>query len=308
MVKSRYIEQVDVRQLQLLRELGELGSVSAVAEALYVTPSAVSQQLRLLQAGIAVPLTEKSGRVLTLTDAGRALAAAGADVELALARARAAVTAFTSDSGGTVTVCGFSSAAATFFPALLREHTGPNTPEVRVADEDVAQSEFPRLTSHYDLVVAHRLSYGPPWPRTMRVVPLLEEPLDVAVASGHPLATRTFVEPEDVAGEPWIAVHEGFPLGSTLTAIAASAGREIDVVHRVNDFPVVAELVAAGAGIALLPRWTTRSVDGVALLPLTGVNTNRCIDILTRPERAVRSATQAVIAALVTEARRISGT
>ena len=55
---------MDERQLRILRELGELGSVAAVAEALLVTPSAVSQQLRLLQRGLTVPLTARSGRRL----------------------------------------------------------------------------------------------------------------------------------------------------------------------------------------------------------------------------------------------------
>lgn len=307
-MQQRYSEPMDVRQLQILRELGELGSVTAVAEALYVTPSAVSQQLRLLQAGIPVPLTQKAGRALALTDAGRALAAAGADVELALARAREAVAGFTDDSGGTVSICAFSSAAAAFFPSLLRAdgRCAPGAPEVRVADEDVAQSDFPRLTSRYDLVVAHRLGYTPPWPDRLAVVPLLEEPLDVAVVRDHPLATKRRLTPGDVAGESWIAVHEGFPLESVLTAISAAAGRQIAVTHRVNDFPVVTELVAAGAGVALVPRWTTRLPDEVTLVPLAGVHAERSIDVLARPERAVRAAARTVIATMVRRARQLS--
>ena len=82
---------MEIHQLQMLRELGDLGSVKAVAETLMVTPSAVSQQLALLQKSVDVPLTRKEGRSLVLTDAGRVLAGAGAAVVNAMADARAAI-------------------------------------------------------------------------------------------------------------------------------------------------------------------------------------------------------------------------
>src|ERR1022692_3933782 len=127
---------MEIRQLQILRELGELGSVSAVAAALYITPSAISQQLRLLQATIAIPLTERTGRRLTLTDAGRALAAAASDVETALARARSAVDGFIDLPAGPVRLAAFHSAGATFFPALVHAFNTSGGPQVCLADED----------------------------------------------------------------------------------------------------------------------------------------------------------------------------
>ena len=58
---------MEIHQLEMLRELGALGSVKAVAETLLVTPSAVSQQLAALQKSVEVPLTRKEGRSGTLT-------------------------------------------------------------------------------------------------------------------------------------------------------------------------------------------------------------------------------------------------
>src|SRR5262249_31821238 len=141
-----YTAGMDERQLRILRELGELGSVTAVAEALLVTPSAISQQLRLLQRAIPVPLTERQGRRLVLTDAGQALAGAAVEVEPALTRARGAVEEFVGRPDGEVSVAAFHSAAAAFFPLLLSAFARPGTPELALADEDVAQDDFPRLT------------------------------------------------------------------------------------------------------------------------------------------------------------------
>ncbi|MFG2786426.1 LysR family transcriptional regulator [Streptomyces sp. NPDC048419] len=296
---------MDERQLRILRELGELGSVTAVAEALLVTPSAISQQLRLLQRSIPVPLTERQGRRLVLTDAGQTLAGSAIEVESALERARRSVGEFLDRPDGEVSVAAFHSAAAAFFPLLLRALAGPGTPVPGLADEDVPQEDFPRLTREYDVVLAHRLEHAPPWPDTVTATTLLREPLDVAMPAGHPLAAKRRVTPRDVAGEPWITVHDGFPVLATVEAIAAAAGKRLHLAHRINEFAVAAEVVAAGGGLALMPRWTTRPHPALVLKPLSGVQAKRHIDALHRPERTARTAVRTVLKELQEAARTI---
>ncbi|WP_405823464.1 LysR family transcriptional regulator [Streptomyces sp. NBC_01390] len=296
---------MDERQLRILRELGELGSVTAVAEALLVTPSAISQQLRLLQRAIPVPLTERQGRRLVLTDAGQALAGAAAEVESALARARHTVEEFLDRPDGEVSVAAFHSAGAAFFPLLLRALAGPDGPVLTLADEDVTQDDFPSLTREYDLVLAHRLDHAPPWPRTVAATPLLREPLDVAMPADHPLAAKGRLTPGDVADQAWIAVHDGFPIMATIEAIATAAGRRPRLAHRINEFTVAAEVVAAGGGIALMPRWTSRPHPALVLKPLSGVRAKRRIDALHRPERTARKAVRTVLTELQRAAQQI---
>lgn len=292
---------MDERQLRVLRELGELGSISAVAQALHVTPSAVSQQMRILQRSSPVPLTERVGRRVVLSDAGRALAATAIEVETALARARQTLAEFAGRPDGDVSVAAFHSAASAFFPHLVRWRgtgAGPERPRLSFADEDVAQERFPALTSTYDLVLAHRLEHAPSWPRAVAATTLLREPLDIALPAGHPLAAKALLSPQDVGEQPWITVHDGFPLMATIEAISAAAGRRLEIVHRINEFAVVAEVVAAGGGLALMPRWTSRPHPGIVLRPLAAVPVHRCIDVLHRPERTARLAVRAVLAEL----------
>ncbi|MCF2527973.1 LysR family transcriptional regulator [Yinghuangia soli] len=296
---------MDERQLRILRELGELGSVTAVADALLVTPSAISQQLRLLQRSISVPLTEREGRRLVLTAAGRVLADAAIDVENALARARHAVDDHLGRPDGTVSVAAFTSAGAAFFPFLARACAAPGSPQVAFADEDVARHRFPPLTREYDVVIAHRLEHAPDWPRTVNATTLLREPLDVAVPAGHPLAAKARLTAHDVADLPWITVHDDFPLMATIEAVAAAANRQLDIRHRINEFTVVAEVVAAGGGVALMPRWTALPHPGVVLRPLSGVRAVRHIDALHRPERSARRAVRTVLAELRSAAAEI---
>lgn len=305
-MKHHYTERVNERQLQILRELGELGSVTATAEALMMTPSAISQQLRLLQRSIPVPLTERDGRRLVLTDAGQALAGAAIEVETALARARHTIEEFVDQPDADVSVAAFHSAAAAFFPLLLGQ-AGPGRPQLSLADEDVAQDQFPRLTRDYDLVLAHRLDHAPPWPATVTAGTLLREPLDIALPADHPLAAKRRLTPRDVADQPWITVHDGFPLMATIDAISTAANRRLNIVHRINEFTVVAEAVAAGGGLALMPRWTTRPHPALILRPLSGVHTRRHIDVLHRPERAARRAVRLVLTELHRAAATIQG-
>ncbi|MDH6453726.1 MULTISPECIES: LysR family transcriptional regulator [unclassified Streptomyces] len=298
---------MDERQLRILRELGELGSVTAVAEALLVTPSAISQQLRLLQRSVRVPLTERDGRRLVLTDAGQALAGAAIEVETALARARHTVEEFADRPEGEVSVAAFHSAGAAFFPLLLRALADPGGPVPRLADEDVPQEDFPRLTRAYDLVLAHRLDHAGAWPPTVTATTLLREPLDVAMPADHPLAAKGRVTPADVAGEPWITVHDGFPVMATIEAIGAAAGHRLHLAHRINEFAVAAEAVAAGGGLALMPRWTMRRHPALVLRPLSGVRARRRIDALYRPERTARRAVRTVLTELRRAALVIQG-
>jgi len=287
---------MDLQRLRLLRELGDRGSLAAVARAMHITPSAVSQQLRALQRSARVPLTERRGRRLVLTEAGRALAAAAIEVSTALDRAGRAVDAYLDDPAAPVTVAAFHSAALTFFGPLLGR---AGLPPVRCSDRDVAQADFPALAADHDLVLAHRLAHSPPWPADrLTVVPLIHEPLYVAMPEDHRLASRTSLTAADVAAEAWISVREGFPLEGVLTAIAAAAGRPLDIVHRVNEFTVVAAIVAAGGGLALLPGYTSRPHPGVALRPLDGLPAARHIDVLTRPENLHRAAVRTVLDAL----------
>ena len=289
---------MDVRQLQILRELGELGSARAVAEALRITPSAVSQQLQLLQRPIVVALTRREGRSLRLTEAGQALAAAAIEVESALARAREIAKDLTVTPRGTVSVSAFNSAALAFFPSLVAAFPVDGQIRVVLTDQDVEQGAFPSLTSSYDIVLAHRFEHTDPWPSTVTAVPLLTEPLDVALPADHPLARRRSVTAHAAATEPWITTHKGFPVEAITYALATVSGQPVTVAHRVNEFTVAAELVRAGAGLALIPRWTTPAPAGVVLKPLRGVRSTRQIDALVRPENLARPTVPAVLAAL----------
>jgi len=294
---------MDPARLRLLRELGDRGSVAAVAAAMHVSASAVSQQLAALQAGIPVPLTVKSGRRLVLTEAGEALAVAGARVEEALARARDAVASYLEHDRQPVRISAFHSAGLTLFGPLLARLG--NELHISLADADVARSEFPGLTADHDLVVAHRLAHEPEWPTDRIVVtPLFVEPLDIALSAAHPLAALPAIRPEQLRDERWISTHPGFPLAGVLEHLGALSGTAPTIDHRINEFFLAATVVRTGAAIAVMPRITAASlaVAGMVLRPVEGATLVRHVDVLARPDALARTPVRTVLA----ELRRIA--
>ncbi|WNV87918.1 hypothetical protein [Umezawaea sp. Da 62-37] len=111
-----------------------------------------------------MPLTERRGRVLVLTDAGAALAAAAVDVATALDRADRAVRDHLEDPRAPVGLAGFHSAALTYFLSLLTRLARQGSPPVSCADADVTHAGVPALVADFDLVLAQRLDHTPHWP------------------------------------------------------------------------------------------------------------------------------------------------
>lgn len=296
-------------QLQLIRELADRGSVTAVAAATHRTPSAVSQQLKAIQRQAGVPLVEHVGRGLRLTDAGRALAASAGGVATALAEADAAWDDFLGTVSGTVRLATFFSAGELLVPGLVERLAAYPDLTLETFDEDVATDDFAALVADYDLVVAHRPDDTERPPSSdLRVTPLFREPLDVAVALDHRLAGRERVEPAELVGEPWIAPPPEFPIEQAVRALAARAGAPARVVRRTTHLPLMEGLVARGLGIALLPRYSTQehAAGRFALVPVTGIRAGRLIEVLSRPERAARRAVRVVLAGLQAEADRVA--
>lgn len=302
----RYASGMDVRRLEVLRELKLRGSVTAAAQATHRTPSAVSQQLKALEREVGVPLTERSGRGLALTPAGDALARSASDVAVAIARAEETWRTYLASPEGRVELAVFPTAGRMFLPDLLKAaHRVPGL-ELVATDVDPVRGDFAALVHDFDVVVAHGVGPTPSWSdRDLVAVRLVEEPLDIALPAGHPLAEQDEVSPLDVAGSPWIGVPAHFPYERLYGEIERVAGTQLRIVQRFSDTRVVEALVAAGEGLAVLPRFTSGGRgSGVVLKPLAQLAPTRRIAALVRRESMERPSVRVVLDAL----RSIAGT
>lgn len=291
---------MDVGRLEVLRELKLRGSVTAVAQATHRTPSAVSQQLKTLEREVGAPLTERDGRGLVLTPAGDALARAAADVVVALARAEETWRSYLGSPEGRVDLATFPTGGRMFLPPLLQAARATPGLEIVATDVDPVRADFAAIVPDYDVVLAHAVGPAPSWDDPdLLSVRLVDEPLDVALPVGHPLAERDEVTPAEIAGDPWIGVPEEFPYERLLQEIERVAGSALRIVQRFSDTRVTESLVAAGVGLAVLPRFTSGGEgSGVVLRPLAQLAPTRRIAALLRRETAERPSVRLVLETL----------
>jgi DNA-binding transcriptional LysR family regulator len=298
---------VDIIRLNLLSEFAERGSITAVARETHQTVSGVSQQLRRLEVEAGLPLTEKVGRGLVLTDAGRALAATARQMSVAMAHAEAEWDAFRNTPIGSVTLATFPTGGQMFLPGLLERVDAVAGLTLQCSDRDPPLDGFAPLTADFDIVLAHGMQL-PKSDADIIVVPVMVEPLDIALASSHRLADRDYLLPKDLIGERWIGNPWGYPFESWLNSILVTPEAPMNVVQRFADTHIIEALVAAGTGIAGLPRYTAASSypGRIVLKQLRGADNHRNIFILMRRDRAERLAVRNVVELVQDVARTIS--
>ena len=268
---------IDIRRLRVLRELRMQGTVAATAAALNLTPSAISQQISALSREAGVPLLEPHGRGVRLTPQAALLLEHAAVIDAQMERARADLAAFDQGSVGQITLGAFATAITGIVaPALVRLRR--ERPRLRVAVlESEAPDAFTRLDAgDLDVVITVDYHGGPDRrhgdPARYGRLDLLTDPLLVALGAEHPLAAQAAVDLKDLAAEPWILGALRGPCQEVGLAACTSAGFSPQIEHRANDWAAVFALVAAGCGVALVPRMAVAHglPAGAVLRPLRG--------------------------------------
>ncbi|GAB86176.1 LysR family transcriptional regulator [Gordonia rubripertincta] len=282
---------MEVRRLRLLREFADRESIGAVADAMHMTPSAVSQQLKVLADEAGVPLFEPDGRRIRLTEAGRALVLRADEVVAAVERAQEEMASYRSGRAR-VRLAMFPSGSTLLLPTVL-DRAAESGIEVHAFHLDVGYSDAAPALADFDVVVTHRDERTPSVNQSrVRVAELMREPVDVIVPVDSPLAEADEVAVSELAEHDWISVEGGFPVDDVLQSISAVTGVAPRVTQRMLDFTTIEALVAGGHGIALMPRFAVRH-PRVKRLELKGVRAARVYEALARPRS--RSAVQQVV-------------
>ncbi|ANB06428.1 LysR family transcriptional regulator [Streptomyces ambofaciens] len=258
----------DIRKLQILRTLRERGTVTATAEALRMTPSAVSQQLTNLARQLGVELLRAQGRRVRLTDAAHLVLRHADAVFERLEKADADLAAHLRGEAGEVRVGAFSTAVpALVVPAVTALRA--THPDIAVRVREAEAQEAYELLAARDVDLALSLAAHAPTaadPRFTRV-PLLADPLDVALPGDHPLAGAPGLRLADLATEPWIFGGSG-PWSDITRGACEAAGFRPEQAHTAAGWTAILAMVGAGMGVALVPRTAAVPRDGVVMREL----------------------------------------
>lgn len=254
---------IEARRLHILRAVADHRTVTAAAAALYLTPSAVSQQLAALEQETGHHLVERSAKGVRLTTAGEILLRHANAVLAQLERAEAELAAYATGSAGTVTLASFATGIGQVVaPALARLARSAPGIRIRVQDAEGDASLPMLLDRQVDVAVAVEYRGAPDAddPRLTHI-PLYAELFDAVVPSAHRLANAKEVPLAELAKDPWIGPYPGNPCHDVVVLACEHAGFQPRLEHFSDDFRAVVSLASAGAGVALVPRSALRGMD-----------------------------------------------
>ncbi|GLW98384.1 LysR family transcriptional regulator [Microtetraspora sp. NBRC 16547] len=293
---------LDLNRLKALHAVAVYGSVAAAAEALMVTPSAISQQLAKLERETGAVLVERNGRGVKLTDAAGLLAHHAEKILALVETAEADFEALRGAVVGRLVLAAFPTAARGIMPqalTLIKQHH-PDLDLVLYEREPERQiREVSR--GEIDLaVVQDWLNRPMAIPDGLSRAALLDDVADVVVPAGHPLADKPEISLADLPGEGWISGSAGTVCHDFLLFLLRSAEKEPRIVAMADEYPTQLALVAAGHGYAVIPRLGRgRLPEGVRAVPVAP-RLQRRIYALWRTDAARRPAIRAAVDALRT--------
>jgi DNA-binding transcriptional LysR family regulator len=301
---------LNLGRLQVLCEVVNRGSFSAAAHALSYTQSAVSQAIARLEAETGAALVIRDRRGVRPTAAGATLVTHAESIFAQVEAAEAELAAVLGVRAGRLRVASFPSAGSTLMPlavaAFRRAH-----PDVSLTLAEGEPEEIgPRLRAgEFDLALLFEFPgvqrRGEGAGAGLHAVTLLEDPMDVALPAEHALAAKPALTLADLRDEQWVQTSAQSPCAQHVVRSCLAAGYEPYVAFESDDYDTVQGLVAAGVGVALIPRLAlTRVHRGIVVRSLAPASPVRVVTAATMSGPGVAPAAKAMIALLTEVAER----
>ncbi len=247
---------LNLARLKVLQEVVARGSFSAAAEALSYTQSAVSQAIARLEVETGATLLIRDRRGVRTTAAGATLVDHAETILAQVEAAQGELAAVLGLRGGVLRLASFPSAGATLIPRAVASFRASH-PEVALTLAEGEPEEIaPRLRAgEFDLALLFEFpGAGERTGAGLRRVALLEDPMHVALPVAHALATKPAIAIADLRDQEWVQTSARSPCAQHVVRSCLAAGFEPRVSFESDDYETVQGLVAAGVGVALIPR------------------------------------------------------
>ncbi len=291
---------MELRHLRYFEAVARHSHVTRAAAELHIAQPALSKQISQLEQELGVALFDRIGRNVRLTEAGEALLphvhavlaqvdAARAEMaeRVGLRRGRAAV--------GTPPTVG-TQLLPHALAAFNRQFAGI---ELRLHEAGI-QTLLELLEMGLVDVAVVAL---PVHDSALTVVPLFTEELVLAVGREHTLAARNSVTLRELANEGWLLSPENYELRDATLNACRRAGFAPHIVLDGSEMDTLLRLVAAGMGIALVPRLAVQGIMDLKVLQVSDLALQRSLGLVWRGDRTASPAARALREFLVEELR-----
>lgn len=246
---------LDTNRMFTLREVATHGSITAAAEALGYTTSAVSQQIAKLEKEAGQPLLERHARGVALTDAGRSVVRHTERILVELHAADAELAEIRGLRAGVLAIGTFPTAGSSLLPLVVKEfktrHPG--------VDLKVFSGRFDRLVDALRRRETElSLLWDYEWNRindpTLTYHHLMNDPTMLLVSEHHRLADRDAISIGELRDESWVVRAEDHPVAQTLEKLCQQGGFAPRTSVFAHDYGEVQAMVAVQLGVAIAPR------------------------------------------------------
>jgi DNA-binding transcriptional LysR family regulator len=299
---------LNVTRVRVLTEVVRRGSFSAAAEALSYTQSAVSQAIARLEAETGATLIVRDRGGVRPTAAGASLVEHAEGIFARIEAAEADLAAVLGVRSGRLRVASFPSAGATLMPLAIARFRQRHPDVALTLAEGEPEEIAPRLRAgEFDLALLFEFpgARERQGARLLRSELLLEDPMLVALPAEHPLAGKPALALQDLREDDWVQTSEPSPCARHVVRLCLAAGFEPKVTFESDDYETVQGLVAAGVGVALIPRLAlTRVHPGIVVRGLAPRSPMRRVVAATLGAAGVSPAAESMVAILAEVAER----
>jgi molybdate transport repressor ModE-like protein len=295
---------LNLERLRVLHAVAATGSLAGASRTLHVTTSAVSQAMARLEREAGQPLVERQGRGVRLTEAGALLAERAGELLTLVERAESDLADHRGAVTGTLTVAAFATAARGLLPGALRDLRSRHPAlAVRLTEQEPHESVPALARGLLDVAVVQDWTDDPlAVPDGLARRHLLDDAFDVALPRAHPLAGRGSVAVKELADEDWVGWSVGQICHDWLVRTLAADDVRPRVVHTASEHSTQLALVAAGLGVAVVPRLGRGEVPAGVRFVRIDPEPSRRVFVLWRESAAARPAIGATVSALIRSA------
>lgn len=263
-------QYLDSRHLRMVAEIARSESVTRAADRMHVTQSAISHQLRELEGKLGTPVFVRAGRRMLLTPAGRLLLEASVPVLDTIDQVEARVAQLARHVVGELRLAAQCHTGYHWLPSLVTQLRAKYpTFDVRIAPEYTLNPLAALLDARIDMAIMNSESDD----RRLRYHALFDDEHVVVVAPSHPMAHRPFIAPKDLADEQLFLYSRSVEESFTVTKVLRPAGVHVKRVTYLQLTEGILEMVKAGMGISVLPKWSI--ANAIAAGDVTALRINR---------------------------------
>ncbi|WP_404287400.1 LysR family transcriptional regulator [Glutamicibacter arilaitensis] len=299
------IKPSSTERILLLADVASFGTMTLAAEALGFSVSAISQQLRKLEAEAGQPLLQRHSRGIALTDAGQAVVKHAEHIRSRLTSLQHSLDDIADLRAGSLRMGTFPTAGASLVPIAINRFAR-EYPRIDLTVRSARLESLLKMLANRDISMGVLWDYE--WSRTdvaeIEFEHLLDDPTDLVVSVSNPLASRDSVSMSELLEETWVVRADSHPLIEVLIRAANSVGFQPNVAYEANDYQEAQAMVAVGVGIALIPRLALTVLrDDVRVIPLSGNVPQRRI-LLARMKDTLPTAAELAMTAMLKESAR----